>query len=132
MSFKVLEDSCIGCGGCEFACPTGALTKTDSYLGLFTIDPFLCDDCQECVPKCPVFAIVADEAWPACRGHGCPLTSTRLESFECAVWQERCPNCGTTQWRVGPEGAWSCPRCSLTMKVRCPRTRFLDALPARA
>ena len=90
MSLKVVEDLCIGCGGCEYACPAGALTKTDSFLGLFEIDPFLCNDCGECVPKCPVFAIVADPEWPVCRGHGCPLTSERLAGVECAEWQQRC------------------------------------------
>jgi NAD-dependent dihydropyrimidine dehydrogenase PreA subunit len=146
MSFKVIEDLCIGCGGCEYACPRGALTKTDSFLGLFTIDPFLCDDCRDCVPKCPVFAIVADAKWPECQGHGCPLTSSRLSGFECAVWTERCPTCGATMWKrettaeptvgevkrgVDPEKCvdetWACSRCDLAMKVHCPRTRFLAA-----
>src|SRR5206468_1869269 len=60
MSLKVIADECIGCGGCEFACPTGALAKTDSFLGLFAIDPYHCDDCGLCVRKCPVDAIVPD------------------------------------------------------------------------
>ena len=77
MSLKVLEDVCIGCGACDFSCPTGALTKTDTFLGLFTIDPFTCNDCGQCVPKCPEQAIVADPEWPVCGGHGCPLTSKR-------------------------------------------------------
>jgi NAD-dependent dihydropyrimidine dehydrogenase PreA subunit/ribosomal protein L37AE/L43A len=126
MSFRVVEDLCIGCGGCEYACPRGALTKTDSFLGLFVIDPFLCDDCAECVPKCPVFAIVADEQWAVCQGKGCPLTSNRLAGFECAVWTERCPKCGATLWRRDAD-VWACSRCDLEMKVHCPRTRFLDA-----
>src|SRR5881275_2971879 len=78
MSLKVVADECIGCGGCEYACPSGALAKTDSFLGLFAIDSFRCDDCQLCIPKCPVDAIVADPEWPVCFGHGCPLSSTRL------------------------------------------------------
>ncbi len=132
MSFKVIEDLCIGCGGCEYACARGALTKTDSFLGLFVIDPFTCNDCKECVPKCPVFAIVPDRAWPECEGKGCPLTSSRLAEYECAFWQERCPTCGATMWKTEADDSWRCSRCDLEMKVHCPRTRFLDAPTLRA
>ncbi len=134
MSLQVLEGVCIGCGACDFSCPTGALTKTDSFLGLFEIDPFTCNDCGACVPKCPEGAIVADPAWPVCGGHGCPLTSTRLDGIECAFWQDRCPSCGTTMWRHGEDAAaagadgWACPRCGWNMKVACPRTRRLGVV----
>jgi len=121
VSFRVLEDLCIGCGACDFSCPTGALTKTESFLGLFEIDPFTCNDCAECVPKCPVFAIVPDPAWAVCEGRGCPLTSRRLEGVECAYWQERCVECGSTLWKI--DGAWTCSRCGAGMKVACPRAR---------
>jgi ferredoxin len=124
MSYKVIEDLCIGCGACDFSCPTGALTKTDSFLGLFEIDPFTCDDCAICVDKCPVLAIVVDAAWPICSGKGCPLTSSRLEEVSCAVWQERCETCGTTLWQR-EDGQWACPSCAWEMKVHCPRTRRL-------
>jgi ferredoxin len=125
MSLKVLEDVCIGCGACDFSCPTGALTKTDSFLGLFTIDPYTCDDCGRCVDKCPEGAIVADPAWPECTGRGCPLTSKRLAEFHCAYWQQRCSECGSTLWQ-SPDGTWACSRCGLGMKVSCPKTRHLE------
>lgn len=125
MSFAVAEDLCIGCGACDFTCPTGALTKTDSFLGLFTIDPYTCDDCARCVPKCPVGAIVVDPGWPVCQGRGCPLTATRLAGYRCAYWQRRCPTCGSTEWRT-PEGAWACARCGLGLRVSCPKTRRLE------
>lgn len=131
MSFRVLEDVCIGCGACDFSCPTGALTKTDTFLGLFVIDPFTCNDCAECVPKCPVLAIEPDPAWPVCGGHGCPLTSKRLDAFECTFWQQRCPSCGTTLWASGTaDEPAQCPKCGWGMKVSCPRSRFLtDSSP---
>lgn len=125
MSFKVIESACIGCGGCEYACPTGALTKTDSFLGLFAIDPFTCDDCGLCVGKCPEAAIVTDTTWAICGDKGCPLSSKRLDDMECAVWQERCPTCGTTMWHRVGEDQWACPRCDYQMRVKCPRTRRL-------
>ncbi|MHB8318354.1 MAG: indolepyruvate ferredoxin oxidoreductase subunit alpha [Acidimicrobiales bacterium] len=126
MSFKVIEELCIGCGACDFSCPTGALTKEDTFLGLFTIDPYTCDDCEICVSKCPLAAIVPDPEWPVCKGRGCPLTSRRLAGFECAIWQERCPECGSTLWRDDGNN-WACSRCGLGMKVSCPRTRRLEA-----
>ena len=128
MSHTVVADLCIGCGACDFSCPRGALTKSDSFLGLFVIDPLTCDDCGVCVGKCPERAIVPDPAWPVCRGHGCPLTSRRLEGVECAVWQQRCPACATTLWRRGDDD-WACPRCGCGVKVACPRTRQAVAAP---
>lgn len=128
MSLKVIEDLCIGCGACEYACPTGALAKTDSYLGLFSIDPLTCDDCNLCVDKCPTFAIVPDVEWAACKGKGCPLGSDRLSGIECSVWQDRCESCGTTLWRAGSDGSWECPRCGMERKVVCPRSRTLAQL----
>lgn len=138
MSLRVLEDACIGCGGCEYACPRGALTKTDSFLGLFAIDPYTCDDCLECIPKCPVDAIVADPDWPVCFGHGCPLGSRLLAGTECSIWAERCPTCGGPLWRApapsepgagGAERPWSCPRCDQGRKVGCPKIRHLVGAP---
>ncbi len=60
MTYKVLEEACIGCGACDYSCPNGALYKTDSFLGLFEIDPYRCDACADCLPKCPLDAIVLD------------------------------------------------------------------------
>jgi NAD-dependent dihydropyrimidine dehydrogenase PreA subunit/predicted RNA-binding Zn-ribbon protein involved in translation (DUF1610 family) len=127
MSFKVLQDVCIGCGACDFSCHVDSLHKTDSFLGLFEIDPLTCDDCGVCVGKCPEAAIVPDPAWPVCRGHGCPLSSNRLSDTVCAIWQQRCPSCGTTMWSTnGSE--FSCPKCDQGRKVSCPRTHLAEHL----
>ena len=120
MSFKVVESLCIGCGACDYSCHVEALHKTDTFLGLFAIDPYTCDDCGVCVGKCPERAIVADAAWPVCHGHGCPLTSNRLANVTCAIWQRRCDTCGSTLW--SSDGlAFSCPRCDDGRKVSCPK-----------
>lgn len=129
MSLMVRQDRCIGCGACDYSCHTQALVKTDSFLGLFEIDPFTCDDCGVCVGKCPENAIVVDEAFPVCNGHGCPLTSQRLAGVECAIWQQLCPSCGTTLWRDDRDHSWSCPKCDAGRKVACPKTRLLHVQP---
>lgn len=128
MSHLVLEDACIGCGGCEYACPEGALAKTDSYLGLFVINPLTCNDCGDCVPKCPVDAIVVDPDWAVCEGRGCPLGSARLGGVTCTVWTRRCASCGTTLWQAEGAVEATCPRCDEGRSVACPRTRRLDTI----
>ncbi len=124
MSHTVLENLCIGCGACDYSCPSESLYKTDTFLGVFAIDPFTCDDCGICVAKCPELAIVPDPQWPTCHGHGCPLTSKRLEHMECAIWQHRCPTCAATMWR-NDDLTWSCPTCDMGMRVHCPREKFV-------
>ncbi len=128
MTYKVSDLWCIGCGACDYACPTGALTKTDSFLGLFAIDPYRCDGCTDCLPLCPEDAIVLDTEWPECNGRGCPLSSSRLEGVECNIFGDRCESCGGPRWRH--EGSsWSCPRCDDDRKVGCPKVRKFDQFP---
>ena len=128
MTYKVIENLCIGCGACDYACPTGALAKTDSFLGLFEIDPYRCDACADCLPKCPEAAIVLDPEWVVCHGRGCPLTSTRLDMVECNIFSEQCEECGGPLWRH--DGAdWSCPRCDDARRVGCPKIRMLERFP---
>jgi ferredoxin len=105
------------------------LTKTDSFLGTFAIDPFTCNDCGLCVATCPEGAIVADPAWPVCHDRGCPLHSRRLGEYQCALWRDRCATCGTTLWTT-PEGREACPRCELGMKVSCPKAHHLVPVTA--
>lgn len=98
-SLKVRQDRCIGCGAC--------------------------DDCGVCVTKCPEHAIVVDERFPICNGHGCPMDSQRLAGTECSVWQRVCPTCGTTAWKAAGSDEWTCPKCDDGRKVSCPRTRLI-------
>ena len=131
MSLRVIEERCIGCGACDYSCHADALFKTDTFLGLFAIDPYRCDDCGVCAGKCPEDAIKPDPAWPVCHGHGCPLTSQRLAEVRCAIWQRTCPTCGTTMWSsTGNDGDFVCPRCDEGRKVSCPKTHHLADAPA--
>ncbi len=125
---KVLDDVCIGCGACDYSCPNGALYKTDSFLGLFAIDPYRCDSCGDCLPKCPVVAIVPDPEWVVCHGRGCPLSSTRLGMVECNIFSDQCDGCGGPLWRDSSE-EWGCPRCDGQRKVGCPKLNMFDRVP---
>ena len=52
--FMITSD-CTRCGVCEYMCPQDAIKEAPNQ---FVIRRNLCDGCAECVPYCPVRAIV--------------------------------------------------------------------------
>ncbi|MCC6340163.1 MAG: 4Fe-4S binding protein [Acidimicrobiia bacterium] len=119
-----ITDACFGCGVCEAACPQRAITQGESFAVVYVIDPLACNDCMECVPVCPVYAIVPDPEWAVCHGRGCPLASSRYAGWECSEGEPRCPACGAMMWRP-PGDDWVCSACRTpggSRGARCPKT----------
>ncbi|MDD3831354.1 MAG: 4Fe-4S binding protein [Clostridia bacterium] len=54
MPYQIKSDECISCGGCQAACPAGAISEKD---GKFEINPDICAECGVCADQCPVAAI---------------------------------------------------------------------------
>ncbi|MEW6272639.1 MAG: 4Fe-4S dicluster-binding protein [Thermodesulfobacteriota bacterium] len=55
-----IDDTCIGCGACEHACPgkVDAIRQIEGdFLGRYVIVAADCIDCGFCVPLCPVACI---------------------------------------------------------------------------
>ena len=65
MQYKILKDTCIGCGMCQKGCPADAITRTD-YIGpgkklaAMQIDPNKCVKCGACIATCKFNAIVKE------------------------------------------------------------------------
>ena len=59
----MITDDCTGCSVCEPECPNDAISENN---GVYAIDPNKCTECvghhdeSQCVPVCPVDAIVPD------------------------------------------------------------------------
>jgi len=127
----VVDSSCIGCGACEFACPHGAISQSDGYPVIYSVDPLRCDDCALCVAVCPVSALAPDPGWAVCYGRGCPLSSARYAGWECSVGERRCEVCGSMLWRESTDADWVCSRCRLGEGghgASCPKVRHHEAL----
>ncbi len=127
MTLRVDDTECLGCGACEFACPSGAISQSTGFPVAYVVDPLLCNDCDECLSVCPVDGLVHDESWAVCHGRGCPLSSRRYAGWECSEGRDRCPACGSMLWRA-PLGEWTCSSCrtvedGTVRGASCPKVR---------
>ncbi|MFQ6086770.1 MAG: 4Fe-4S binding protein [Candidatus Bathyarchaeia archaeon] len=87
VDFKVLEEKCIFCRQCEYACPEGAIYVTKPVGGSLRLDTNLCPEgCQICADACPSEAISIDE------------------DGKLVIKEEFCIYCGACQ-QVCPENA---------------------------
>lgn len=62
-SIYMITSDCTHCGVCEFMCPRDAIKEAPNQ---FVVRRHLCNGCGECVPYCPVRAIVPQAEF-ACR-----------------------------------------------------------------
>ena len=61
MSFKIIEDKCLGCGACRFACLFVVPKAVDEAKNKYVIDAEACTGCGQCENICPNSAIVPAE-----------------------------------------------------------------------
>ena len=63
MQYKIIKDSCAGCGMCARSCPASAITRTDyiapgKKLAAMEIDSSKCVKCGACISTCKFNAII--------------------------------------------------------------------------
>jgi Pyruvate/2-oxoacid:ferredoxin oxidoreductase delta subunit len=130
VSLTILAEPCIGCGACEFGCPTEAIHRpaTSSASRAFWIETYLCNDCGWCPTACPVDCILTDPDTVICHQRGCPVAPTGrgpAAGFDCTEMASLCADCGEILWRQHETDPWQCPHCTIGMQVGCPKTAWL-------
>lgn len=124
---RVDAASCIHCGRCARACPTGAIIAEHGYVA----DVTECTACQECVAICPTGAISfgqrpsATGVWPYDPSRRQLLLSLGIAALGAALLRGARTLAAPSRWLLRPPGAGEetllaqCIRCGQCVKV-CP------------
>ena len=135
MSYTILPDACIGCGACDFCCPTEAIHQpapAASQPAAFWIETYRCNDCGSCTAVCPADCILPDPDTIRCTGRGCPVAADRRSRFagwECSKLETLCDGCGHALWRSESSDGWACVRCGRDEGAHlqlCPKVLSLE------
>ena len=135
MSYTILPDKCINCGGCDFCCPTEAIhppAPLAAHPAFFWIETNRCNDCGSCTAFCPADCILPDPDTIDCAGRGCPLAADRrgpTAGWECSKLEAQCGQCGHVLWRSESRDEWACGRCGRDEGTRlqlCPKVLSLE------
>lgn len=130
MSLTIVPELCIGCGACDYGCPTEAIHRPGPTDGpAFWIETNRCNDCDWCTTVCPVDCILPDPDTIVCEGRGCPVAaggSGPVAGWTCSLQVEVCATCGDPLWSPPTaDVAPACARCDLGLRVGCPKTLLL-------
>lgn len=129
MSLTILPELCIGCGACDFGCPTEAIQRPPIEQGnVFWIETYLCNDCGWCATACPEDCILPDPDTIVCGGRGCPIAAGAkgpAAGLDCTRLERRCPTCDDVLWADPDSGSWRCAHCDDHGQVGCPKTLSL-------
>lgn len=136
MSFRIDGEVCIGCGVCEYACPTDAIVIADHQrrgVTPYVIQPETCNDCQACVALCPADCIAQDPESIVCHGRGCPLNPrSAWARWQCSELVVNCPTCANVVWREPGSDRWLCLACDMGRRGACPKVKAARARSAEA
>lgn len=129
MSLTIVAEACIGCGACDYGCPTGAIHAPEGLADgpAFWIETYRCNDCGWCPTACPVDCILPDPDTITCRGRGCPVADGDgpVAGWWCSLQETLCHRCGDPLWAPTEDDEPACARCDLGLHVACPKTLWL-------
>ena len=111
MAYRILEDRCVGCGACAWACLFGVPKQAEDSI-LYTIDKDKCVGCGHCEKLCPNGAI------EPCPDHKTVKSVTILAEncIGCSACARICPTgaahgVGRSPFEIDQEKCIQCGAC---------------------